>query len=68
MTKTYIVKKKEDISGEIIAEVEITQSDVIDMTFTRDYIVKTIAELTKELADYQKLLVDVDATVVSITP
>jgi hypothetical protein len=68
MTTTYLVKEKKDVSGKIVAKVEITRSDVSNIELTRDYIVDRIAELTQELADLQKLLVDVDAKQLSATP
>jgi hypothetical protein len=62
----YIVTKKEEINGEILAEVSQSVANTLGMP--RKYIIDKIAQLTQELADMKKLLVDVDAMAVSITP
>jgi len=66
MTKIYRVLKKKDINGEILAEV--SQSETNILTLPRKYIIDRIAMLTRELADFKKLLVDIDAKPASKTP
>lgn len=66
MSKEIIVIKKEDVSGEIISEIQEVETTVTKLS--RVEIIDIIADLTDSLALYEKLLVDVDATSVSITP
>jgi len=66
MTREITVIKKEDVSGEIIAEFQEVETKVNRLE--RAQLVDMIAELTATLAVYEKLLIDIDATIVSITP
>lgn len=66
MAREITVIKKVDISGEIVSEFQEVATSVSKLTRTE--IVGIIAELTSNLALYQKLLVDTDATAVSLTP
>jgi len=66
MTREITVIKKEDISGEIVADYQEVETKTNRLE--RAQLVDMIAELTTTLALYEKLLIDIDAKELSITP